>query len=100
MCNPSTGETERRLSRLYFNGSPPSGGGFHGEKSAFREKLREPASLRKVGPVGAHLLDRLLRVPPLHLDSPNPIAQDQHLYSTKNHVEHRRHSARIRWECA
>src|SRR5439155_1588278 len=53
MCDPSTGETERRPSRLYFNGSPPSGGGFHGEKSAFREKLREPASLRKVGPVGA-----------------------------------------------
>src|SRR5207253_2929458 len=76
MCNPSTGETERRLSRLYFNGSPPSGGGFHGEKSAFREKLREPASLRKVGPVGAHLLDRILRVPPLHLDAPNRIAQD------------------------
>src|SRR5437762_12935236 len=76
MCDPSTGETERRPSRLYFNGSPPSGGGFHGEKSAFREKLREPASLRKVGPVGAHLFDRILRVRPLHLDAPNRISQD------------------------
>src|SRR5438309_7235665 len=100
MCDPSTGETERRPSRLYFNDSPPSGGGFYAETAGLRAKLREPAGLRKVGPVSSPPLDRLLRVPPLHVDAPNRIAQDADRQAPANAVERSRPNTVIGRESA
>src|SRR2546425_398031 len=91
--------TEEPLDR-YFNDSPPSGDGNHGESLLLRQESRQPAGLRKLGPVDPHLLDRHLRVTRLQVDPTNRIAEHSDRQAPSESVERRRPHAVVRRQSA
>src|SRR2546427_7049254 len=91
--------TEEPLDR-YFNDSPPSGDGSHGENLLLRQESRQPAGLRKLSPVDPHLLDRHLRVTRLQVDPTNRIAEHSDRQAPSESVERRRPHAVVRRQSA
>src|SRR5438876_833998 len=91
--------TEEPLDR-YFNDSPPSGDGSHGESLLLREETRQPTTLRKLSAMDAHLLNRHLRVTRLQVDPANRIAEHSDRQAPSESVERRRPHAVVRRQSA